>query len=264
MQSNPLDVTVFLRNHQELSAIAQEDLIDLQMSIMDEPEAHEHVTKCYSYLHLNGQNLSQLLCHSIPLKVFEDRFVQISNERRNGERYITCLKVYLASKDEASTVFPVYQPIYLKWMRYDAVMQKDQYEIPTYGYGKYYIFDGSKFDNILDSEKDSLVNNYQSKIALIHTVSGTNYTSFDSIKDVESCLVPFQLIYKLMHETPSKEIFITNAMRELKSDLSSPMKHIIMVSGERVDETIPLVPAKYANRSHLCPPCTASFGFDLA
>lgn len=262
-QSNPLARKPFVQKHPQLKALIAEDLLDLQMSVMEEPEAHEHVLKCHSYLHLKGQNLSHLLSSMISLNDFDGLFKEATDKKRNGDKYITCLQVYLASEGENPVMFPVYQPVYLKRTHYDPITQKYMYTIPTDGLGKFYVHDKQNFVPIPESEKNRLVRNYQEDMTMIHTINGANYTAFDPNHDVESCLIPFQLMYKLMDETPSQELFVTNAIREIEADEASPIKHIVIVSGEKVDE-IPVNPAKYANRSHLCPPCANIFGFDLA
>lgn len=268
LESNPLLRSALINSHRELSDIANEDLIDLQMSIMEKQEAHSHVVKCHSLLKLNSNSLTSLLIYKIPLTAFKIMFDEATSKRKNLDRYITAVKIFMAS--DGTKMTPIFQPVYLKQKAYDPATQKDLYQIPLYGNGSYYTFNGtSTFDKIIDDNiRVTKVNNYTNNtppgMTLIH-INGDSYKSFIQEKDVESCLFPFQTIYKVMQESSSNNAYLTNAIREVSYDVSNPNKHVFIVSGEVIDETLPLVPAKFANRSHLCPPCDGvNFGFDPA
>jgi hypothetical protein len=274
LELNPLFMEPFIQANPEFIAVPNEDLLNVQMSILTQQEAYDHVIKCNSRIQLMGQDLGVLQICEIPLLAFKNMFEEATSKRKNSDNYITALKIYMASK--ATKMTPIFQPVYLKRLRYDPATQKELYQIPSYGHGGFYEFcqgepatgsdpaTESEFKPITDSDRTTLITNYTKKdMTMVHR-SGESYKSFILDTDVESCLFPFQTIYKIMQETPSSKIFLTNAIREVGYDLINPNKHVFILSGEVIDKDIPLQ-AKYANRSHLCPPCNSvDFGFDLA
>lgn len=263
MLSNPLNVLQFIQKYPALADLKDESLLDLQMSILDEPDAYDHVRKSGQYLRLRNQHVHPFLCDQISMNKFDILFNEATGKRQTIGKYITGLLIFMATDEVSTEITPVYQPVCLEWLRYDAISQKDQYVIMDEGFGNYYVYDGSAFVAVTDVEKEHLTGNYRKDISLIHTVNGTIHEPFNGSHDVTACLVSFQLIYKLLDETSSKEFFVTNGIREIRSDQISPIKHIFIFSGEAIKEQ-QIMPAKYANRSHLCPPCSTIFGFDLA
>ncbi len=263
MLSNPLNVIPFVQRHRSLNGLLDESLIDLQMSILDEPDAYDHVIKCHLYLRLRNQYVKPLLCDQVSMNKFEPLFNEVTGKRQVIGKYITGLLVFMATDETSTEITPIYQPVCLDWKDYDGSAQKDRYVIQDTGYGNYYIYDGNDFAVVSEAEKNKLVANYRKDMSFIHTIGGANYDPFNAAHDVTACLVTFQLIYKLLDETPSETLFVTNGIREIRSDQTSPIKHMFIFSGEAIKEH-QAAPAKYANRSHLCPPCSTIFGFDLA
>jgi hypothetical protein len=263
LTTNPADRIALVAAHPGLQPILHEDLLDLQMSIMSDVEFNEHVRLCNDFLHLNGIKIADLTFMTIPFDAFEDLFNEVADKRINGVRYVTALQVFFGCKDGG--FFPVFQPIYMHWEKYDPVTQKELYVVPTDGFGNYYYFEGMQFHRINGEPELSLQkewrNNYQNDISIIHH-EGELHTNFIPDIDIESCIFPFQVIYKVLQELNSDNAYLTHAIRKVSFDSTHPIKHSVIFSGEEyqglVDE------AKYANRSHLCPPCNGiSIGYDV-
>lgn len=266
LESNPLQIVPFTQTYRQLKALIDEDLVDLQMSIMDEQEAQDHVVMCRSLLKFKGSSLPSLLIYKIPLTAFSVMFEEATSKRLNSDKYITAVKIYMASN--GTGIMPIFQPVYLKQKNFDPATQKYLYQIPSYGNGSYYTFDGNAFVKITN-DNDRIVSMLEytnGNMTLVHK-DGDGFKPFIQDTDVESCLFPFQTIYKVMQDSNSEYAFLTNAIRRVNFDMNAPNKHIVIMSGEEVNEIegafVEL--AKFANRSHLCPPCDGlNFGFDLA
>jgi hypothetical protein len=200
---------------------------------------------------------------------FADLFNEASNKRLGSERYITALCITFGA--DGNTVIPIVQSVYLKWVGYDAVSQKDIYTARSNSFGVNKIFNGTDFVTISTGDKTAFVTNYRENIKIKHK-STLNLSGFVEGTDVESVIVPFQFLYSVIYyhniEQGGKVEplgVITQGVREVLYDRNSPIKHFVFVSGARLAGIID-TPVKYANRSHLCPPCSNladNFGFDL-
>ncbi len=264
-QSNPLNLDAFVSSHEEFKEVSKEDLLDVQMSIMDEEDVHRYVEKCMNCLRIFDERPDPESIVKIPLSAFEGLFLEATRKRLHDNRYITALKIFMGSQENVGIV-PIFQPAYLKRARYDAVTQKELYQIPSYGYGRCYKFveANSMFEEIGRDERMKLIESYKTESMEIIRQEGEPLSRFKQDTDVESCLFPFQTLFKLIQETPSDSIFLTNAIREVIVDNTYENKHVFIVSGEKINFEGPEIKAKFANRSHLCPPCNAvDFGFDV-
>ncbi|WP_300665503.1 hypothetical protein, partial [Fluviicola sp.] len=248
-----------------------EDLLDAQMSVMTKLEVDDYVKKCDIYLKLFGKKLDSYSILEIPFSEFEDLFLEATGKHLNG-RYITAIKIFMGSQ-EGVGVFPIFQPVYLKRTRYDTITQKELYQIPTYGHGKFYKFveekpAGEKFVKMEEGDRDKIIENYTNgSMTMVHG-KDQPHTKFIHDIDVEACLFPFQTLFKLIQEKDPKvekeAIFLTNAIRTVIVDNVYENKHVFIISGEKIENKELDLPAKFANRSHLCPPCnTVDFGFDV-
>ena len=260
--TNPVPIEDIVNNHQNVESLRDEDKLDLSLAEMEKEEFESIVLACNSYLTFNNNSIPspQLTISEIGFDLFKDFLTEAAGKRNGTERYMTALSITLAATGDVIT--PIYQSVYLKWIRYDVSTQKNLYEIPNLGYGEFYKFHQGQFVKIpTKAERDTLIENYRQGIKLIHK-NGETLQDFRPNTDVESILIPLQVIYTVMHNAHPSNLFISNAVRDVQYDSNSPIKHIVGVSGFRVP--IAGKPVLYADRSHLCPPCTASFGFDLA
>lgn len=277
-QTNPLDLDEFIKSHPEFRSVSQEDLLDAQMSIMDEEEVHEYIKKCDDCLRVSGMKLPPRSIAEIPFTEFESLFLEATGKHLGGDkrRYITALKIFMGSQENAGIV-PIFQPVYLKRMRYDAMTQKELYQIPSYGHGSFYKLvkkntnksdstDNTMFEEIKEDERMKIIRNYREGTMTIIHEEGQTHTKFIQDTDVEACVFPFQTLFKLIQERTSVEetIFLTNAIREIIVDDGYENKHVFIISGEKINFEGPDKQARFANRSHLCPPCNSvDFGFDV-
>ncbi len=259
--TNPTPVNDIVNNHMYVGSLINEDLLDLSLSEMTEEEADAHALACNTYLTFKGSTISPqyLTIAEAGFDLFKDFLAEATGKRIGTERYITALSITFGAI--GNYIRPIYQSVYLKWARHDAPTQKDLYAVSDSGYGEYYKFDGGAFVKISQTDRNTMVADYKKDIKIRHK-NAENLEAFRPGVDAESILIPLQTIYTVMHNAHPSKLFITHAIREVQADRTSPMKHIVMVSGYKV----PFVglPVLYANRSHLCPPCAASFGFDLA
>lgn len=262
LETISLSLKEFILDHPELSAINNEDLLDLQLSALTDSMANDYAVMCSDYLRIGGTSLQNPLIHQIPLEAFQDLFDEATKKRIGADRYITALRMYMGS--DGITITPVFQPVYLKWNKYESSTQKDLYQVPSDGNGKFYVFDGKAFVPVSDSDRAKMIDNYtKGSITLVHRKAEPDKPFIQDV-DVEWCLFPFQVIYKVIQDTWSNVLFLTNAIKEVTYDSGSPYKHVFVVSGEEVTKA-PVSRMKFADRSHLCPPCNlVDFGFDPA
>lgn len=266
--TNPTPIQAIIDSHSDqadrdvVKSLREEDLLDLQMAEMTEDEAEAHVLACDTYLEFNGNPISHpdLTIVEADLILFKDFLVEATKKRNGTERYITAMSITFGAVGDR--VIPIFQSVYLKWVRYDAGSQNDLYDAPYTSYGKCYKFDNAAgFVSISQTDKERMLEDYKRGIKIAHK-SGEGLQNFRPTVDVESILIPLQTIYTVTCNTVNLVGYITHGVREVQYDNASPRKHIVMASGLQ----LPFIgnPVVYANRSHLCPPCTASFGFDLA
>lgn len=264
--ANPTPVQDIIDSHLEIDrpdveSLKEEDLLDLTMAEMSREEADLHADACARYLTLKGNPVLRQNVTSVEATLiqFKKLLVEATKKRIGNDRYITALSITLGVS--GNDFKPVFRPVYLRWLRYDAETQKDLYHAAASAYGNYYKFDAGGFQPISKVEGDRMVSEYKSNIKIVHK-NGDSPQPFLAGVDVESVLIPLQTIYTVICSTTDYMGYITQAVRSVQYDAASPIKHIVMVSGDSialVDRVI-----IYANRSHLCPPCSTIFGFDLA
>lgn len=266
--TNPTPIQTIINSHLNqadrdvVKSLNEEDLLDLQMADMTEDEAEAHVLACDTYLEFNGNPIphDHLTIVEADLILFKDFLVEATKKRTGTERYITALSITFGAIGDR--IMPIFQSVYLKWIRYDSASQKDLYDAPYTSYGKCYKFDNAGFALISQTDKEQMLENYKLGVKIAHK-SSEGLQKFRPTVDVESILIPLQTIYTVTCNTTSLVGYITHGVREVQYDSASPRKHIVMANGLNL---MPFVGNTiiYANRSHLCPPCTTSFGFDLA
>lgn len=264
--TNPTPIEEIINSHlendrEDVESLREEDLLDLTMAEMSEEEAKRHADACSRYLTLNSNIiLSQdVTLVKAELHKFKQFLLEATRKRSGKDRYITALNITFGAVE--NDVKLILRPVYLQWLRYDVETQKDLYHASDSAYGNHYKFVNSDFQFISKSERDRMVSDYKNGIKIVHK-DGGNHESFRLNVDVESILIPLQTIYTVICNTEDFIGYITQAVRNVQYDRTSPIKHIVMVSGYEVGAVEKMV--IYANRSHLCPPCSNIFGFDLA
>jgi hypothetical protein len=158
--------------------------------------------------------------------------------------YVTGLKIYFGLK--GNKIFPIFQPVFMERKSISA----DIYTYET-RFEMHYVYDfvSKSFTEAKRADFDNIYN-YRSTIQIKPTTAG-NFGSLSN-GDSEGVIFPFQTILSLSYYNPNDNVvFIYNAMR----NENNRMKHCaLLVTKGRISFTQNLQD-KYANRSHLCPPC---------
>src|SRR3989338_3804726 len=176
--------------------------------------------------------------------------------------------LYFASKIESNKYifYPLFQPVFLRLNGYHDPSQKYTY-VPVYK-DKVFHFNGIEFVEckkiqtpFLDEELE-WKNNYKHKAKIRHSTDlAQPFELFLDGTDSDGQLFTFQLIYALMHDNGNNYFYLRNSMTEFLHDPLISLKHSLILSTDLITANGNFA-NKYANRSHLCPPC-AEFAYTL-
>lgn len=248
----------------DLKKLRDEDLMNLKMVPVDLAPGENDVLQSANHFKINGSPIVPEIAE-IHIEEFIDLFTDAIKMKSPGARYVTGIHVHYACKN--NKFLPLYQPICMEWQRYDGTGQNDVYKILGKGDKHFYnpLAVGKKFEIVSTTDADSWIADYQSPLVTIkhNDLPGTGFTSFIKDHDVEGLIFPFQTIFAIIHDNASESVKLSNAIEEVRYDGNLSIKHRILL----FSESFPVKPLtnKYANRSHLCPPCNAiEVGYDLA
>jgi len=179
-----------------------------------------------------------------------------------NKKCITALLVHFANRINGGvhTFHPLFQSVFLELKQYDAYSMTYIYET-TYS-DEIYHFSGADLVPCVDNEQQQWILDYGKFGTINHSKDlAKPFTTLITNVDSESQLFPFQLIYTLMDHNKADQVTFKNCMSEFVHDPSISLKHSMLMSSPDIGNGGPFY-QKYANRSHLCPPC-GRFGFTL-
>lgn len=260
-----------IENHQVISRIQNEDQLSLELADVDSIEAGLRISNCQAYLELNGRPMSYQIGNQMINRTELDILFNslLQSVPTIPKKYITVLKIILGSKANAEGLFeihPIFQPMVLIWNEYDPNSNNHKYVRPQDAspIGLFQLQNG-RFISATVAERNLWVEYYKDKIRIKHDDQET-HARFRGGVDVGEVVFPFQTIYTLMEQNNTDKFSLYNCVQKIVHQESNPVKHAILVSAPNNNPTIPGgFTGKYANRSHLCPPCNGvTFGYDLA
>lgn len=243
-----------------LADLKNEDVLDLKLSVLSVPTAVWEIAKCNSHLNINGDVIQNLAMDSIDYSKFDDLFHKATTlPGVPGKSYLTGLKINFGIKNNA--MFLVFQPVRLN--RSD---EPNRYNVSEGGYFCY------KDDVIgfVDAQPADIasIETYQQNIQIKH-LNESNFSNFDEERDSTAVIIPFQVIFSLIYyNEDDTDIFLFNGIVRRKVNGLDQVNHSIFVSSARDEDGLPAIKmntkelslvedftGRYANRSHLCPPC---------
>jgi hypothetical protein len=239
-----------------LRFIGTEDKINLEPSDVSASLGLQRIQDGQNYLRLDNQLITSMVV-TIP----RNQLISLYNEVNIGsQNYITALRVYLACKDSGSPVLDlIFQPVMLDFSHPDENSQTDMYRISFSG--QMYNFDSVAKRFVVSTNVSSGIELYKNHFMIKRTSTAANFSKW-SIKDPEYTLFPFQLLIELMDNNKNDELSIYSvATLNKEIPAKREFQHALLLHSPNKGGT-GYFADKYADRSHLCPPCSGlEFGF---
>ena len=170
--------------------------------------------------------------------------------------HITSLKIWLGL-DSNLIMTPLFKPVCANFKSGNIYTVADN--------GKFYYYDetaplGQKFKEYTSTF--DLRKNYRDTIRIKHE-GDTEYKKFIENDDTEAVIYPFQTIFTLMYDNPNADfVILKNSIATTKSGVLKDQNAILLLAPKSRKDIV-VFTGKYANRSHLCPPCAEISDFDL-
>lgn len=249
-----------------LADLKNEDVLDLKLSVLSVPTAIQEIAKCHLHLKVNGNVIPNLAMDSIDYSKFDKLFHEATSiEGALGKSYLTGLKINFGIKNDA--IFLVFQPVRLS--KSDVPNRYDVYEGGYY----YYADDIDGFKNAQPDDLASLAV-YQKNIQIRH-LNEPIFSNFVEGVDSTAVIIPFQVIFSLIYDNfNNTDIFLFNGIVEREVNGKNRINHSIFASSARDEDKTTLkrvsymvgtgFKGRYANRSHLCPPCDYVDNLDIS
>jgi hypothetical protein len=233
-----------------LDSLKNEDVLQIDMTIVEIPKAIEEMAKCNDHLQINNQHILNLTMDSIQYNAFDKLFIEATTLRgTSSQHYVTGLRVHFGIK--GTKIVLIFQPTCL--------CKSSNPSEPN----RYYTFDGLPYCYDKGSEKFvpatptdlAYITNYSNDIRIKH-FGDTIYKTRNPIDDTLSIIIPFQVVFSLIYDNDQNtDVFLFNAIVDGVNKISHT---VLMGTGNDDDGVKPIIGSytgKYANRSHLCPPC---------
>jgi hypothetical protein len=260
----PAPIEELVNNNANLSDLHNEDRLNLELVDVESSEGLRRIQLANSNVRWKGNHAS------IPSLLIElsrsavDQFFEEVKSSQN-KKFVTALEFFWGAVIKGDGTYEtrlLYQPVFLGWTKHSGTSNNHLYTIAGRG-NVYYIKNGA-FAAPTVQEKVLWVKNYKEQIEIKHT-STDSFSGFVDGNDVTSIIFPFQTIYTLMQDNEADKIYLHSCVLEITHENLYPRKHSVLLSSELVNPIGPFA-GKYANRSHLCPPCEEGIGlgFDLA
>lgn len=235
-----------------LVALKNEDVLINDFTIVEVPVAISEMVKCKSHLQINNVPIDDmnLTMDSVRYNAFDELFDRATKLRgASNQRYVTGLRIHLGIKNEKIVL--LFQPTCM----IKSVNNSEPNRYYTFD-GLYYMYDDTDTqEKFIPATEDELVYiaNYQDKIRLKHYGKDI-FERLNPNEDTTSLVVPFQVIYSLIYDNEyNTDVFLFNAIHEDGNKLNHT---VLMGTGrDSQKEFFSGYVGKYANRSHLCPPC---------
>lgn len=249
-----------------ISSLRNEDVLNLEMDDVDSVEGQARLQRSQSNLRLS--RIPPIIdIAQISSDQMEILYNKVSGFTTPQKQCLTALIVHHAMEtvDGKDVYNPLYQPVFLKWIRKDHVSQTNVYELKEQG--NYYVLNGSeKFSQRTDYDDRKNLYKGRFEICPNHNHPPVFRSFIDNPPtDTKCALFPFQLIFTLMKHNGNDTVLLHHSVNGTGSNEMDdiPLYHSILLSSKRITNT-GLFAGKYANRSHLCPPCSETeFGFNL-
>ncbi|ASS50848.1 MAG: hypothetical protein A3D31_14960 [Candidatus Fluviicola riflensis] len=249
-----------------LTELDLEDQLNLETEDVDSADAARRKA-----LFQNNFLLNDAVLPENPIKISRAQLEVLYDKVKHfptNKKCLTGLLIHFASKIESNKYifYPLFQPVFLRLNGYHDPSQKYTY-VPVYK-DKVFHFNGIEFVEckkiqtpFLDEELE-WKNNYKHKAKIRHSTDLTQpFELFLDGTDSDGQLFTFQLIYALMHDNGNNYFYLRNSMTEFLHDPLISLKHSLILSTDLITANGNFA-NKYANRSHLCPPC-AEFAYTL-
>ncbi len=177
-------------------------------------------------------------------------------------RYITGLRIHFGFFGDKIKL--LYQPVIMEWEKFDGITLDDMYKVVEKkdAQGKPVYYNELALD-VNEATASSYKNDYKAYIRIKHNLDVLEQHTAHTPKDIDSIIVTFQAIFSLMEKENSEKLFLHNSVRKLKENPSDSVRHSILMSATKVI-LAPDSNSQFSNRSHLCPPCGSTVGFDIA
>ena len=259
-----------IENHAVLDPIQNEDQLSLELADVNSVEANKRITNCRTYLELNGQPVSYEIGNGLIDRIELDSLFNLTLQYvpTTPKKYITVLKIILGSKENDEGLFeihPIFQPMVLIWNEYYPNSNNHGYVRSDNSPNILYQLENNRLIGTTLAQKNLWVQNYKDRIRIKHN-DLENHATFRAGVDVMEVVFPFQTIYTLMKENNNDKFNLHNCIQKITHQETNPVKHAILISSPYNNpNTLGEFSGKYANRSHLCPPCNGvTLGYDLA
>lgn len=249
-----------------LAALKNEDVLHIDWTVVEIKTAIHEIAKCHQHLRIIDKEIDNLTMDSVKYNAFDKLFIEATSLRgtTSQQGYITGLRVNLGIKEETidgnlfRNMFLIFQPTYL--------CKSTNPSEPN----RYYAFDGLHYRYCMEEEKFvpatatemSTITCYHENIRIKH-IGESDFGEINDEHDTRSVLIPFQVIYSLIldNETDTDLFFYNSVYQQLIGGASMINHTLLMGTGREVGgrksflDSGYLLSGKYANRSHLCPPC---------
>lgn len=248
-----------------IGLLRNEDVLNLEMDDVDSVEGQLRLQRSQTNLRLNG--IPPVIdIGQVSSEQMETLYSKVSHFTTPLKKCLTGVKIYHAMETIGGrdTYKPLYQPVFLKWVREDHISHTHIYEIKNEG--DHYLWTNSEF--FICTNPDDRKALYKSHFEIC-----PNYNQPPIFRtfihnppiDTEFVLFPFQLIFTLMEHNGNDTMLLHHSVNGTGANDTNdiPLHHSILLSSKSISNT-GLFAGKYANRSHLCPPCSKTeFGFNV-
>lgn len=237
----------------------KEDELNLEMDDVNGVEAAVRFKRFDDNVLINGMQVPN---SEIEIsRTAMDSLYEKVKDRPTDKKCLTGLYIFYACKIIGTThiFYPIYQPVFLTWEKYDEYSLTHLY-VTTYEDAAFH-FDGTDFIQCVNDEASEWRRNYRTYVRLNTSNTPGTFISFRNNIDAEGLFFPFQLIYRLMKDNDPSRIILKSCMTEFSHHQACKRKHSMLLKSPLGSGSGDFT-GKYANRSHLCPPC-GRFGFAL-
>lgn len=259
MRTKFADLEIIASNYPYVKRILGEDRINLEQNDVESNIGDNWIIRGRNHLKFNNAPIHPKF-DSIPLNQLDILFNEVSSISIPGP-FITALKVMFVSKNGQLDLR--FQPIKLSYRYRDHNNQKHNYQISALG--KTYYLENDTF-KVERNDIKTLIQEYRDNIKILK--DPTNPDTFSNHElgvDSLYMIFPFQLIYQLLLDNLSDNLDLFNVAIGTEDSDVAPFFHSLLLKAV-INGSGPITPEmftnKYADRSHLCPPCSGDyFGF---
>jgi hypothetical protein len=184
---------------------------------------------------------------------FEKLYADSVNMSQASGDYITAVKIWLGL-EENNKLKLLFQPI--------CIQKNNENDYLVCNHETIYFYDQSKtnaekFQPINTIDAEALKKRYRKSMEIFH-LNETIFRNFVKDFDTEAIIYPFQTIFTLIYDNLSanNSVMLRNSIATNRQSGNLDNRHSILLYTTKAPEKEILdFKNKYANRSHLCPPC---------